>query len=96
MASDDPDFETNAADVILPLSPGRVERHGFECRRNGTLSLYAALEVKTGKVPGKIAELHTSAEFVDFLEQVFSADAIIIPVFEPHPKRCCSSPELLF
>jgi len=103
MASDDPDFETKAADVIglyltppqhaavfcvdektaiqaldrldpvLPLSPGRMERHGFEYRRNGTLSLYAALDVKTGKVQGKTAERHTSAEFVDFLEQVVSS-----------------------
>jgi len=103
MASDDPDFESKAADVIglylappqhaavfcvdektaiqaldrldpvLPLSPGRLERHGFEYRRNGTLSLYAALDVKTGKVQGKTAERHTSAEFVDFLEQVVSS-----------------------
>src|SRR6202161_1643853 len=59
-------------DPVLPLSPGRLERHGFEYRRNGTLSLYAALDVKTGKVQGKTAERHTSAEFVDFLEQVVS------------------------
>ena len=51
---------------VLPLSPGRLERHGFEYRRNGTLSLYAALDVKTGKVQGKTAERHTSAEFVGF------------------------------
>ena len=100
MASDDPDFESKAADVIalylnppehaavfcvdeksaiqaldrldpvLPLSPGRVERHGFEYYRHGTLSLYAALDVKTGKVHGKTAAHHTSAEFVDFLGQV--------------------------
>src|SRR6202142_1870790 len=102
MASDDPHFETKAADVIglylappqhaavfcvdektaiqaldrldpvLPLSPGRLERHGFEYRRNGTLPLYAALDVKTGKVTGKTAERHTSAEFVAFLEKVIS------------------------
>jgi transposase len=102
MASDDPDFETKAADVIglyltppqhaavfcvdektaiqaldrldpvLPLSPGRLERHGFEYKRNGTLSLYAALDVKTGKVQGKTAERHTSAEFVGFLEEIIS------------------------
>jgi transposase len=59
-------------DPVLPLSPGRLERHGFEYRRNGTLSLYAALDVKTGKVTGKTAERHTSAEFVHFLEQVVS------------------------
>jgi transposase len=102
MASDDPNFETKAADVIglylappqhaavfcidektaiqaldrldpvLPLSPGRLERHGFEYRRNGTLSLYAALDVKTGKVRGKTAARHTSTEFVGFLGQVVS------------------------
>ncbi|HSU59090.1 MAG TPA: IS630 family transposase [Bryobacteraceae bacterium] len=55
-------------DPVLPLSPGRAERHGFEYYRHGTLSLYAALEVRTGKVVGKTAARHTSAEFVDFLD----------------------------
>ena len=97
MASNDPDFEGKAADIIglylhppqhaavfcvdektaiqaldrldpvLPLSPGRAERHGFEYYRHGTLSLYAALDVKTGKVEGKTAKRHTSAEFIAFL-----------------------------
>ena len=57
-------------DPVLPLSPGRAERHGFEYYRHGTLSLYAALNVLTGVVIGKTAERHTSAEFVSFLEQV--------------------------
>ena len=100
MASDDPDFEAKAADIIglyldppqhaavfcvdeksamqaldrldpvLPLSPGRVARHGFEYYRHGTLSLYAALDVKSGKVHGKTAARHTSEEFVDFLGPV--------------------------
>jgi transposase len=100
MASNDPDFERKAADIIglylnppqhaavfsvdektaiqaldrrdrvLPLSPGRAERHGFEYKRNGTLSLYAALNTKTGKVHGKTAQRHTSKEFVSFLEDV--------------------------
>ena len=39
---------------------------------NGTLALYAALDVGTGKVQGKTAERHTSAEFVSFLEQVIA------------------------
>jgi transposase len=97
MASNDPEFESKAADIIglylnppqhaavfcvdektaiqaldrldpvLPLSPGRAERHGFEYYRHGTLSLYAALNVKTGTVEGKTARRHTSAEFIDFL-----------------------------
>lgn len=100
VTSNDPDFETKAADVIglylkpptnavvfsvdekshiqaldrldpvLPLSPGRAERHGFEYKRNGTLSLYAALEVGTGRVDGRTVERHTSAEFVRFLEHL--------------------------
>lgn len=57
-------------DPVLPLSPGRAERHGFEYVRNGTLSLYAALEVATGRVEGRTAARHTSAEFRTFLDQV--------------------------
>jgi transposase len=102
MASNDPDFERKAADIIglylnppqhaavfcideksaiqaldrldpvLPLSPGRAERHGFEYYRHGTLSLYAALDVKTGKIHGKTAARHTSDEFVAFLQQLIS------------------------
>jgi transposase len=100
MASNDPDFERKAADIIglylhppqhaavfcvdeksaiqaldrldpvLPMSPGRAERHGFEYYRHGTLSLYAALDVKTGQVHGRTAARHTSDEFVAFLHQV--------------------------
>jgi transposase len=54
-------------DPVLPLSPGRAERHGFEYVRHGTLSLYAALETQTGVVLGKTAARHTSSEFVAFL-----------------------------
>ncbi|MGH7710983.1 MAG: IS630 family transposase, partial [Gemmatimonadaceae bacterium] len=57
-------------DPVLPLSPGRAERHGFEYKRNGTLSLYAALEVRTGRVEGMTAERHTSAEFLRFLDRL--------------------------
>jgi hypothetical protein len=52
----------------LPLSPGRAERHGFEYYRHGALSLYAALDGKTGQVQGMTAGRHTSKEFLAFLE----------------------------
>ena len=55
-------------DPVLPLSPGRAERHGFEYYRHGTLSLYAALDVKTGQVHGMTAARHTSRDFIAFLE----------------------------
>jgi len=55
---------------VLPLSPGRAERHGFEYVRHGTLSLYAALEVHTGHVEGMTAQRHTSESFISFLDRV--------------------------
>jgi transposase len=57
-------------DPVLPLSPGRAERHGFEYYRHGTLSLYAALNTQTGAVLGKTTAKHTSAEFVAFLTEL--------------------------
>jgi transposase len=63
-------------DPILPMSPGRAERHGFEYVRNGTLSLYAALETKTGTVIGKTTERHTSDEFVAFLGQIVASQPV--------------------
>lgn len=60
-------------DPRLPLSPGRAERHGVEYYRHGTLSLYAALETRTGRVMARTAPRHTSAEFVGFLEEVVSS-----------------------
>jgi transposase len=55
---------------VLPLSPGRAERHGFEYFRHGTLSLYAALETKSGQVIASTARRHTSQEFVRFAQEV--------------------------
>ena len=102
LASDDPNFESKAADIIglylrppqhaavfcvdektaiqaldrldpvLPLSLGHAERHGFEYYRHRTLSVYAALDTKTGRVHGKTATRHTSRDFVAFLQEVVS------------------------
>ena len=60
-------------DPVLPLSPGRAERHGFEYYRHGTLSLYAALNTRTGEVLGKTADRHTSQEFVAFLADLVAS-----------------------
>lgn len=53
----------------LPLRPGQPERHAVEYVRHGTVSLFAALEVHSGKVLGRCAPRHTSEEFVEFLHQ---------------------------
>lgn len=57
-------------DPVLPLSPGRAERHGFEYYRHGTLSLYAALSTRSGEVLARTAQRHTSVQFVAFLAEI--------------------------
>jgi transposase len=59
-------------DPVLPLSPGRAERHGFEYYRHGTLSLYAALNTRTGEIIGQTAARHTSEAFITFLGEVIA------------------------
>jgi hypothetical protein len=56
-----------AVTPVLPLSPGRAERHGFEYVRHGTLSLDAALNTKTGTLFGDTVARRTSEAFVAFL-----------------------------
>src|SRR3990172_4305437 len=53
----------------LPLRAGKPERHSVEYVRHGTVSLLAALEVRTGKVQSRCVERHTSVEFVRFLDE---------------------------
>lgn len=60
-------------DRMLPLAPGRAQSHGFEYKRNGTLSLFAALNTVTGEVMGMTATRHTSEQFVSFLGDVIGS-----------------------
>src|SRR5262245_60747036 len=60
-------------DPVLPLSPGRAERHGFEYYRHGTLSLFAALNTQTGEVFGQTVPRHTSTAFVEFLGEIVAS-----------------------
>ena len=55
---------------VLPLRPGVPERQTHDYIRHGTTSLFAALEVATGKVIGKCQRRHRSQEFLKFLEEV--------------------------
>ena len=52
---------------LLPMTPGQVERRSHDYRRHGTLSLFAALDVKTGKVISKMHKRHRALEFRKFL-----------------------------
>jgi transposase len=55
---------------MLPLRPGQIERRTHDYKRHGTLSLYAALDLATGKVIGKVTKRHRAAEFIAFLDVV--------------------------
>lgn len=52
----------------LPLRPNLPARQTHDYRRHGLTSLYAALEVATGRVLGECSERHTGADFVHFLD----------------------------
>lgn len=62
----------NRTQPILPMRPGQVERHTPEYQRNGTTSLFAALDVATGNVMGQCFRRHRTAEFRKFLDYVDS------------------------
>jgi transposase len=55
---------------LLPLQPGQVERRTHDYTRHGTTSLFAALDVKTGKVVGETHRRHRSREFRQFLDRL--------------------------
>lgn len=55
---------------ILPMQPGRIERRTHDYRRHGTTSLFAALDVATGKIIGKCESRHRSKEFLGFLKHI--------------------------
>jgi transposase len=57
----------------LPVRPGHPEAASFDYVRHGTTTLFAALEVATGKVTDACTERHRHQEFLAFLRQVAAA-----------------------
>jgi len=55
---------------VLPLRSGAPERHTHDYFRHGTTSLFAALDVATGKVISSLKARHRSIEFLAFLKQI--------------------------
>jgi transposase len=62
---------------ILPMRAGQVERQTYDYqrddKRNGTTTLFAALEIATGKVIDACTPRHRHQEFLAFLKQVAKA-----------------------
>jgi transposase len=55
---------------MLPLKPGQVQRRTHDYKRNGTRSLYAAFDIATGQVLGRVTKRHRAREFLSFLRQI--------------------------
>jgi transposase len=58
---------------LLPMRPGQVERRSHDYKRHGTTSLFAALDVKTGRLIGECHRRHRSVEFRRFLDTIDAA-----------------------
>lgn len=63
----------NRTQPILPVRPGLPEKATHDYQRNGTTTLFAALEIATGKVTDRCYDRHGKAEFLDFLKTVARA-----------------------
>jgi transposase len=63
----------NRTQPMLPLRPGQLERRTPEYQRNGTTTLFAALDVATGRVIGKCTQRHRTEEFIEFLRDIDKA-----------------------
>jgi len=66
---------------ILPMRPGQIERRTHDYIRHGTTSLFAALNIKTGKIIAEHHRRHRSIEFRKFLDTI---DANVPRVLDIH------------
>ena len=58
---------------MLPMRPGQPARRSHDYKRHGTTSLFAALDIATGRVIGKCYGRHRAAEFRKFLDEIEAA-----------------------
>jgi transposase len=58
---------------LLPMRPGQAERRTHDYTRHGTTSLFAALDIATGRVIGKCYPRHRATEFRRFLDEIEKA-----------------------
>jgi transposase len=55
---------------MLPMRPGQIARRTHDYKRHGTTSLFAALDIATGRVIGKCFPRHRATEFRRFLDEI--------------------------
>ncbi|MEV6712767.1 IS630 family transposase [Lentzea sp. NPDC051208] len=75
----------NRTAPVLPMMPGTPQRATHDYTRHGTSSLYAALDITTGKVIGRLHARHRAIEFKKFLIAIDTevpADLAVHPVMD--------------
>lgn len=55
---------------MLPMRPGQAARRSHDYKRHGVTSLFAALDIATGRVIGQCFPRHRAAEFRKFLDEI--------------------------
>ena len=70
----------------LPMTPEHVERREFEYVRHGTQAQIAAFDVATGAVCGVVGDTRTEADYVTFLENLFTS---AVPTTTWHAGTLC-------
>lgn len=60
----------NRTAPMLPMIPTTAQRRSHDYKRNGTIDLFAALNIATGNVISDLRPSHTSAEFIRFLNKI--------------------------
>ncbi len=60
----------NRTQPVLPMAPGLPERRSHDYVRNGVTSLFAALDIATGKVISALHRRHRSTEWLKFLRRI--------------------------
>jgi transposase len=63
----------------LPMTSGKIERREYEYKRHGTQSLIAAFDVASGTVQGIVGDTRTEADYVSFLETLFTSSSATTP-----------------
>lgn len=71
----------NRTQPILPMRPGQPERRTHDYDRHGTTTLFAALDVRTGRVVGECHQRHRASEFLKFLTSI---EATVAPDLDVH------------
>jgi transposase len=66
---------------VLPVRPGQAERRSHDYVRHGTTDLFAALDVRTGRVIGACRRRHRAREFRAFLDEI---DRSVPPELDLH------------